>query len=274
MAINLVDNFVKYIDYALTLNALTNGIGVVPQFEYLGQKTFKVFSFTTEPLVDYTRSGTQRYGTTTDVQDVFQILTVIKDRGFSRVIDKGDYIQQGFIKTATSYMAQMASEQIIPEIDMYRLFMVVSKALPQNIKTATVDINNAYQFILDGNATLTNNKVPVTGRKLYAEPSFVSLLKRSQLVKSGDSSQTIASSGSLGKIDGLELIEVPVSYLPAKVSFIITYPPSTLLINQLEDYIIHENPVGYNGNVMEARLIYDLFVLNQKLNCIYVHKTP
>lgn len=42
---------------------------------------------------------------------------------------------------------------------------------------------------------------------------------------------------------------------------------------KLADYKIHDNPPGINGWLVEGRVIYDAFVLNNKKGAIYVHKT-
>ena len=40
---------------------------------------------------------------------------------------------------------------------------------------------------------------------------------------------------------------------------------------QLTEYKIHDNPPGISGYLVEGRLIYDCFVLNEKADAIYYH---
>lgn len=41
---------------------------------------------------------------------------------------------------------------------------------------------------------------------------------------------------------------------------------------KLADYKIHENPQGINGWLVEGRIYYDAFVLNNKKAAIYLSK--
>jgi hypothetical protein len=79
--------------------------------------------------------------------------------------------------------------------------------------------------------------------------------------------------GQIGAIDGIPLILTPDSYFPENVSFIITNKIATVSPVKLSDYKIHDNPPGINGWLVEGRVYYDAFVLDNKAKAIYVHKT-
>ena len=61
--------------------------------------------------------------------------------------------------------------------------------------------------------------------------------------------------------------------MPAKTAFIITNPIACCAPVKLADYKIHDNPPGINGWLVEGRVRYDAFVLENKKGAIYVHKT-
>ena len=42
---------------------------------------------------------------------------------------------------------------------------------------------------------------------------------------------------------------------------------------KLDDYKIHQDPPGINGNLVEGRVYYDAFVLDAKKDGIYAHFT-
>ena len=84
--------------------------------------------------------------------------------------------------------------------------------------------------------------------------------------------QNITLKGVIGQIDGVPLILVPDSYLPENTLFIITNKIATVAPVKLAEYKIHDNPPGINGWLVEGRLYYDAFVLNNKKAAIYVHK--
>jgi hypothetical protein len=78
--------------------------------------------------------------------------------------------------------------------------------------------------------------------------------------------------GQVGEVDGVKIVMVPSIYLPANTEFIVTNPIATVAPKKLEDYKTHDNPPGINGWLVEGRMIYDAFVLKNKVNAIYVHK--
>jgi hypothetical protein len=83
--------------------------------------------------------------------------------------------------------------------------------------------------------------------------------------------QEMLIDGQVGKIDNVRIIMVPSSYLPNGASFIICHPSATVSPKKLEDYKIHDNPPGINGWLVEGRLIYDAFVLNNKNKALFIH---
>ena len=79
--------------------------------------------------------------------------------------------------------------------------------------------------------------------------------------------------GQVGSIDGIPIVVVPSSYLPAGVNFIILNKSAITAPVKLAEYKIHDNPPGINGWLIEGRVYYDAFVLKSKKTAIYVHKT-
>ena len=69
-------------------------------YSWDGSKSIVVSTIVTQTPGDYTRSGTSRYGTPTDVQDTIQTLTISQDKSVSLVVDKGDAKQQTIVKNS------------------------------------------------------------------------------------------------------------------------------------------------------------------------------
>jgi hypothetical protein len=61
------------------------------------------------------------------------------------------------------------------------------------------------------------------------------------------------------------------SYLPAGVNFIIKYKDATVDPIKLKTLRVQKNPLGYDADVGECRFYHDAFVLDAKINGIYVH---
>ena len=114
MAVNLAKKYQKAIDQVYALGSLTKA-AFGGKFDFIGAKTAVVYTLTTQPLGDYTRTGANRYGTPTELQDTVQEYTITKDRSFSTTIDKGNYIQGNLVKTTGAYLKVEMDEQAIPK---------------------------------------------------------------------------------------------------------------------------------------------------------------
>lgn len=159
------------------------------------------------------------------------------------------------------------------EFDTY-VFKTLAAAASARGAMATTAISktNAYEKFLDGMEWLGNHNVPDVGRVCFCTYKFANYLKQdSAFVKYGDSSQKMLEKGVIGEVDGCKIVKVPASRLPAGAAFIITHKIAATAPKQLNDYKIHDNPPGVSGWLVEGRLIYDCFVLNEKADAIYYH---
>ena len=104
--------------------------------------------------------------------------------------------------------------------------------------------------------------------------SYFKLLKQDEsFIKASDLAQDMLVKGQVGMVDGIPIIVVPASYMPKDTAFIITNRIACCAPVKLADYKIHDNPPGINGWLVEGRVRYDAFVLENKKGAIYVHKT-
>jgi N4-gp56 family major capsid protein len=274
MAINLATKYSSKVDERFKLKSLTSA-GVNRDYEWAGVATVTVYSIPTVPMGDYTRSGSSRYGTPSELADVKQDLTLSKDRSFTFTIDKGNATEQMGVKNAGKALGRQIDEVIVPEIDAYRLAtMGTAAAANEGIPATPVAItaDNAYSAFLDGTSYLTDNKVPSVGLIAWVSPSFYKFIKLDDtFIKSSDLGQKTLINGQVGEIDGVKIVKVPSSYLPANTDFIIAHPAATVAADKLSEYKIHDNPPGINGNLVEGRVIYDAFVLTSKVKAVYAH---
>ncbi|PPH13319.1 hypothetical protein C5C71_01860 [Rathayibacter sp. AY1C1] len=60
--------------------------------------------------------------------------------------------------------------------------------------------------------------------------------------------------------------------MPTNTDLIITHPDAMVSPMVLTDYITHKNAPGYNGWLLEGRIVYDAFVLTTKINAIATHR--
>lgn len=117
-----------------------------------------------------------------------------------------------------------------------------------------------------------NKSVPDRGRVAFCSYRFANLLMQDPaFIKYSDRSQEMVVRGEMGECDGCKIVKVPSSHLPQGCAFIITHNIAACGPKQLEDYRIHDDPPGISGWLIEGRVIYDAFILNEKADAIYAH---
>lgn len=114
MAINLASKYSKKVDERFKLKSLTLA-GGNKDYDWAGVKTVTVYSIPTVAMGDYTRTGTARYGTASELADVKQDLTLTKDRAFTFTIDRGNYEEQMMVKSAGKALARQIDGVIVPK---------------------------------------------------------------------------------------------------------------------------------------------------------------
>lgn len=275
MAVNLAEKYSAKVDERFKLKSLTEAF-VNHDYTWEGVKTLHIYSIPTVALNNYDRTASaNRYGTPAELDDTEQDYTLTQDKSFTFIIDKGNNVDQMNVKGAGKALQREIDEVIVPTRDTYRLAQIAAGAVAAgNTATGAISVSNAYAKFLDGQKALDNKKVPITGRVAAIGATFYSLIKQdSTFIKSGDLSQKMLANGQVGEIDGVKLIRVPDSYLPANCAFIITHPSVTVAADKLAEYKVHDNPPGINGNLVEGRVYYDAFVLDAKKDGAYAHYT-
>lgn len=272
MAQNYAEKYSAKVDERFTKASVTDA-AVNNDYDFVGVNVVNVYSIETSALGNYTMSGTSRYGTPNEIGDTKQTLTLTQDKAFTFTIDKRNNDDSMGAKDAGRALRREIDEQIIPTVDKYRIQILCDNA-GTTASEAAITKENAYEMFLDGTNALMENSVPETGRMAYVSANFYKSIKLDpSFIKSGDVSQDMLVRGSVGMVDGVNIIPVPSSYLPANVEFVITHPVAMCSPVKLTEYITHINPPGINGTLVEGRIYYDAFVLNNKKKAIYLHKS-
>ena len=272
MAINYAVKYSTKVDEKFALESKTN-VAVNQDYDWVGVSTVNVYSIPTVALGDYTADGTNRYGTPSELQDTKQEMTLSQDKAFTFTIDRSNYDDTMMTKEAGRCLARQVREQVIPTVDKYRIAKLVAKAGTTGTATAPSK-SNAYELFLKGTETLGDNIVPESGRLAYVTYGYYNLLKQdTSFVKASDAGQAIAINGVVGYVDGVAIIPLPASYFPADTYLVMTHPVAMCSPIKLTDYKIHDNPPGINGWLVEGRIRYDAFVLDNKVKAIYAQKS-
>lgn len=80
--------------------------------------------------------------------------------------------------------------------------------------------------------------------------------------------------GVIANLDGANVIKVPAVRLPEHFGFMLAHPSATVAPTKLADYKIHQDPPGISGDLVEGRIVYDAFVLDNKTKAIYYQAQP
>mgnify|MGYP005839304501 CR=1 FL=1 len=271
MAIQLVTKFLPYVDEMFTTESkksiLTNN-----DFSWSGAHTVKVYKVSTAKMNDYNRSGANvgsRYGEVETLNATTEELMLKKDRSFTFEIDKLDEDETAQQLEAGTALARQLREVVIPEIDNY-VYSVMCDNAGNKPEAVVLNVENIYPNIIKANATLDDAEVPETGRILIVTPETYLLMKRSPDIEmETELGNDMRLKGVISNLDGCAVVKVPSSRLPEGFGFMIVHPVATVAPTKLEDYTAHTNPPGISGSLVEGRICYDAFVLDNKAKAIY-----
>lgn len=273
MAIDLATDYKPYVDEMFTTESkkslLTND-----DFEWTGAHTIKAYKVSTSEMNDYKRNPTagftgSRYGDIKDLDATTEEFTLKKDRSFTFAIDKLDADETKRQLEAASALARQQREVIIPEIDQYVYEVMCSSA---GTKPAAIELTaeNIYDEIIRASAVLDDAEVPDSSRYLVVTPQTLLLMKKNAIIESNnDVGQELRLKGVVSILDGLTVIKIPASRVPKGFGFMLAHPVATVAPTKLEEYKIHEDPPGISGSLVEGRVCYDAFVLDNKTKAIY-----
>jgi hypothetical protein len=242
-------------------------------YKFTGVKTVNVYSIPTVALTDYSRTGTNRYGTPTDVEDETQELICSQDKSFSKVIDKGDAKDQQYLKKAGRVVALMIKEQGIPMTDKYG-FAKLAAGAGKTVNESAPTKSTIVERIATGTEYMDDEEVPQDGRTLYAPAATCKLIRLSPEFTGIEAlGKKAIGKGVVGEIDDMEVVKVPKSRFPEGVNFMIVHKSAACMPIKIDDTKIHQDPPGISGNLLEGRQSYDCFVYEKRAKGIYVDKT-
>ena len=271
MAVNYAEKYSQVVDERFTLGSLTAGM-TNGEYDWIGVETVNVYSIPTAAMNNYTLTGSSRYGTPAELENAVQEMKVTQDRSFTFTIDRKSYDDTMMTMEAGRALRRQIDEICIPEIDTYRIAAYVAGCKAAHVhNSADVSASNVYALFLAAQEDLDNAKVPQGGRFAIVTPKFLNFLKQSDnFIKKGDMSQEIAITGVVGECDGVYIIKAPSSYFPIGIECILTNSMVMPSPVKLQDYKIHVDPPGINGWLVEGRLRYDAFILDEKAVAISV----
>ena len=279
MAIDLVTKFAPYTDEQFAAESkkslLTNN-----DFDWTGAHTIKVYMISTSAMNDYNRNGPvhegqwSRFGPIADLDATTEEMTLNKDRSFTFAIDKLDTDETAQQLAGASALARQNREVVIPEVDSYTYGVMAANA---GHKPAAISLSAETIFgeITKASLALDDAEVPETGRVLLVTPTVYTMMKQSpDITLDSDVGQEMRLRGVISVLDGASVVKVPAVRLPADFGFLMAHPFATVAPTKLEDFRIHQDPPGISGALVEGRIVYGAFVLDNKAKAIYYQALP
>jgi hypothetical protein len=275
MAINLATKYSGKVDEVFKKTSLTQK-ATNQDYEWQGVNAINIFGVGTMQMNNYNKDGgDHRYGPVNEIQNTKTLYPLTRDRSFTGSIDKRTNAETMGVMDAGKALRRQQDVVVTPEIDIYRL-AAWAAAITANtawVNTAASTKDTAYVDFLAVNGRISDLLVPITERIAFMTQTFYNYLKLSGFVVASDIAMSDRKSGDLGKVDNVEIVIVPSTYMPANVDLIITHPVATVSPMVLADYIMHEDAPGISGHLLEGRSVYDAFILTNKVNALAGHKT-
>lgn len=280
MAIDLTTKFLPYVDEVFT-NESKRSLLTNSDFEWTGAHSVKVYKITTSAMNDYDRAGTgsgatgSRYGAVASLGATTEELTLKKDRSFTFAIDKLDNDETAQQLAAASALARQQREVVIPEVDKY-VYGVICTGAGNKPAATSLTAENIYTEILKASQALDDAEVPETSRVLLVTPATYLLMKQCKdITMETEMGTDMRLKGVVSNLDGASVVKVPASRLPENFGFLLAHPSATVAPVKLDEYKIHQDPPGISGSLVEGRICYDAFVLENKKKALYYQEiTP
>ena len=261
---NYAAKFSPKVAERFTQESYTKGVAS-NAYDFEGVRIVKVYSEDTFAFTNYTRSGSDRYGTVHDQTDSIQELEMTQDKGVSIVIDKGENIEKMNTQGANRQLRREIDEQAIPMYDKYSFAQWAKGAGSVVPYTTAPNSSSMVNFVLDMTEQLDEAHVPESGRTLWVTANGYKLIKQNpQFIYTDKLAQNTLVKGQVGELDGFKVVKVASKYFPAGVDAIAAHKSAILNPMKLQDYNLHHNPPGVSGDRIDIRLMYDAFVLDAK----------
>lgn len=273
MGVELATKYAPYVDEKMKkeskISLLTN-----QDFNFTGANVVRVYKISTAEMNDYVRHPVEnyeksRYGTPKGLDATTESFMISNDRSFTFVIDKLDTDETVQQLEAAKALERQVREVVIPEIDTYAYSEMCENAgnAPDAVELTE---DNILDEIMKANKTLDDAEVPETERILTVSPRVYMLMKKNKdIILNSDIGEDMRIKGVISNIDGAFVIKVPEVRLPENFGFMLSHPCATVAPTKLADYKIHNDLPGISGDLVEGRIVYDVFVLDNKKDAIY-----
>lgn len=304
MAINTLataTNFQKALDLLAVREAVTGWMEAnAGQVIYNGGAEVKIPKMNVQGLGDYDRDNGYQMGSATLE---YETKKMTQDRGRKFQLDSMDVDETNFVATASSVMGEFQRTQVIPEIDAYRLSKIATEAINANVAgmvqygyTPGAANTSALRKVKEGIAAIRDlgyngplvvhatdtfvlelelelaNKISVVDFKKGGIVTKVPAIDDVPIIPTPANRMVTAIKLNDGKTAGQEKGGFEKGATAKDINFEIM-PLKTPLAISKQDKMRIFDPNTYqkaDAWAMDYRRFHDLWILENKLNSIYV----
>ena len=291
--INYAELFQTVLDEQMVQESVTGWMDAnAGQVQYNGGKDVKIPKMTMTGLGDYSRSGGYPEGS---VNLEYENFTMTQDRGAQFLLDQMDVNETNFVANATRVMTEFQRLYVVPEVDAYR----ISKIATYTMKGAPDNVEYGYTPAAESIIEKLADAVESGGYDSYimATPDTVKALEM-QIGANNLGSVSYAQAGfdqTVPAFNGRPIIKVDPSRMVSAIqtadlvdgagggwskaasgldiNFIVVPRTAPLAINKLDEPKIFEPATvqEYSGWLIDYRRYHDLWVMDNKVEGIYVN---
>jgi hypothetical protein len=283
--------YLNMLDGIYKLGASTSGLEALPgmfKTSDIAANSIYVKKVTANGLGDYSRASGYVAG---DSTISWEEHTFAFDRGRKYNLDAMDAVEA--MTQAGELAAEIYRTQVVPEIDAYRFKKICSLCGLDASTNLTYD--TAITALDTAIATLDDAEVPQEGRILYVSNEMYKLMKQSGEFFNVRTGSIQVMDRTIESFDGMPINRVPGARFKTActfndgtsggqevggfvaggkdINFMIVYKPVALgIVKHVAPKLIapEANPTG-DGWIFGFRVYHDLFIMDNKVNGVYVH---
>lgn len=244
--------------------------------EFNGRNAVTIRNWDTVPETDYIRSSINRFGTMNELGGGTQTLTLSQDKAATWSIDTGNFKDTDETAEASTTIDRQLRVVAVPNKDIYNLAIISAYALANSQSSTANAISSADAFsdFLVQTAALTDALVPDEGRICYMTEAIYNFLRLdTAFTKACNDAYADLKSGVRTMVNGVKIIVVPTSYLPANTGYLFTHALAHKSVYKIETARVLTEQRGIDGSVCEYRRYGDFFVLGKKGVALRVQTT-
>lgn len=266
MAQNLATNYEKRFAAAYAEGNYLEG-KYSTKWNFDGAKEIAVQSPVTVPLTPYKREGIFRYGEPTEMDTVLQKMALTMDYGFSKALDRGNYVDSQMAISAQNWLDEEVKQVVRPMVEKHAIKTWVEKAGNYVALAERPKKGDVIESVLTLDEILDEHNVADTARHLIIGSDTAKEVALSTEFQNLEELGVKAiGRGNIGQIGQMHVTKIPKSWLPANCFGFVLQKDAVILAKKLFDMHLRTDPMGIRGWVMEGSVYFDAFVLGAKAN--------